>query len=189
LKPTDDRARVFTAIDIPDEIKGRVYDRMEDLRRVGTIRFVDTESLHITLNFFGDLNKIQLAHVIKALNNLNETRFPVSLGGFDFFGGRRPEVIFIGVMEGAEDIRSIHSKLLDSLEGIVIPRGTNRFVPHLTVGRVRQYQKNMDKILSGFAAMHSDNIGTFICDRIVLKKSEFASGKVVHVELQRRLLL
>ena len=177
--------RAFTAIDVPAELRMKVYDDCEELNRYGLVRRVGEESLHITLHFFENLGDKQLEKVIGVMDSLDEARFAVSLGGIDFFDRHRPKVIFVKVVEGADRIGRIRSGLSASFSNLGITTELGGFVPHLTVGRVKRYQKGLDEALEDFAAKHSGEIGIFNCDGIVLKRSDFTGKEVVHTELHR----
>lgn len=63
--------------------------------------------------------------------------FSVSSGGFGVFpSSRHPSVLWVGIDEGAGQLRETAGKLAEGLaaEGLVFE---NRFEPHVTIGRVK----------------------------------------------------
>lgn len=176
--------RVFTAIDIPDTIKSRIAAEMRVLGRLGGVRLVDDTALHITLHFFGDLNYNQIEEIKAAMSVLDKPRFRVSLRGVGFFDRKRPKVVFIEVAEGADMIREIYYELRGLVKDPGIGWEHRDFVPHLTIARVNGYSDSLNRSLEDFAVSHTEEFGSFVCDRIVLKRSDFTGRGVVHTELQ-----
>lgn len=176
--------RVFTAIDIPGTLRDKIAIEMQALRSVEGVRLVDDAALHITLHFFEDLSYNQIEEVKAAMSILRKPRFVVSLYGVDFFDRKKPNVVFISVSEGADRIRNIYYELRKLVKDPSIVWGHRDFVPHLTVARVKGYSDSLNSKLEDFAESHTGEFGSFVCNRIVLKRSEFTEHGVVHTELQ-----
>lgn len=176
--------RVFTAIDVPYALKSRIVKEMQALRSVIGVRPVDDTALHITLHFFENLSYNQIEEVKAAMGMLRKPRFTISLRGVGFFDSKRPKVVFIRVAEGADRIREIYYELRDLVKDPGIEWERRDFVPHLTVARVNGYSDSLDGELEDFAVSHTNELGSFVCDRIVLKRSDSTKEGVVHTELQ-----
>lgn len=104
---------------------------------VGAVKWVEPGNFHITYAFLGDL--VQSARAIRGMEaGLDGVKaFRVSSGGFGAFPSpRRPAVLWVGMAEGAAELRGAAEKLAAGLaaEGLVFE---NRFEPHVTIGRVK----------------------------------------------------
>lgn len=105
----------------------------------GAVKWVEPANFHITYAFLGDLDQAAAAAAVKGLEvGLEGVRaFRVSSGGFGVFpSSRRPSVLWVGIAEGAAELREAAARLAEGLAkaGLVFE---NRFEPHVTIGRVK----------------------------------------------------
>ena len=103
----------------------------------GAVKWVAPVNFHITYAFLGDLE--QPARAVRGMEaGLDGLKaFSVSSGGFGVFpSSRRPSVLWVGIAEGAAQLRETAGKLAEGLaaEGLIFE---NRFEPHVTIGRVK----------------------------------------------------
>jgi RNA 2',3'-cyclic 3'-phosphodiesterase len=125
--------RLFVGIDIPDEIRGRISQYMlalDDLAP-GT-KWVRPESLHVTLKFIGNSEKIE--EIKHAVASISGPRFAIAFRGTGFFTPRSPRVFWAGVQAGPE-----LSALARAVEEALVPFGIEKeareYSPHLTLAR------------------------------------------------------
>ncbi len=77
-----DLKRIFTSIDLPDQIRGQLrYLQRPEIRPV---KWMKPDNFHITLNFLGEMNDQQIQEAVAILNDLsNQTeRFALTLANF-----------------------------------------------------------------------------------------------------------
>ncbi len=112
--------------ELTDEILG-------DLKLVKGLSPVRTPELHITLHFFGDTSEVLAGKISSGLMNLKFPGFRIEMSGLGCFPSvKRPRVIYIGV-------KGFQRGLYDSvLKAAGIKAGDGEFVPHITVGRIRE---------------------------------------------------
>lgn len=101
------------------------------------VKWVTPENFHITYAFLGELPGPEAA--VKGIDAALDGAkgFDVALGGFGVFpSARHPSVLWMGIGEGAQELRALASKLAEGLQasGLVFE---NRFEPHVTIGRVK----------------------------------------------------
>lgn len=141
--------RVFLAIDINDAVwKAATFWTKALIARLGPdakreVKWVELKNLHITLNFFGELDGDGLAAVTKALTPPFETpRFKMILsdpGTFPAAGAVR--TIWLGVREtvvGAGLVQTLFEQVQQRLRPLRQHDPEPRYSPHLTIGRVRE---------------------------------------------------
>src|SRR6202011_1944277 len=106
-------------------------------------------NLHITMLFLGEVDNRDLMAVCRAVDEAARAQpaFELSVEGTGCFPNmRRPRIVWIGVGQGAPEVRALH----DALEGPLLELGCYRreerqFTPHVPLGRIRG-DKPMDQL-------------------------------------------
>lgn len=136
-----DTLRLFAAIHIvPDDNFTMFFNGLKQTLDFNIIKWVDLENLHITLRFFGDTPESELPVIIEALKKSCEKipPFDLILEKTGIFGSRYdPRVIWFGIKEN-QDILKLHANITKSLEEVEYYADRQNFVPHLTIGRIKE---------------------------------------------------
>jgi 2'-5' RNA ligase len=129
--------RVFAALEIPDGVLGQVAGWQEPLaRRYPSLKWVSVENMHLTLRFFGDIDRDVLGRVLGIMGAWDPGPLVFRLETLGSFGRKAsPSVYWLGGEFPAE-VQHIARRLggVPDDKGRVSTRG---FVPHLTVARRR----------------------------------------------------
>jgi RNA 2',3'-cyclic 3'-phosphodiesterase len=139
--------RLFAAVDLPDEARGRVAAALRPFRESlaaagldGAFRWVAPENLHLTLRFLGAVPDDAAARAIAAMREPLAFEAPrITLGGLGTFPPRgRPRVLHVAVEEGVEALGALR----DAVDARLSPLcrwepETRPFAPHLTLARAR----------------------------------------------------
>ena len=178
--------RIFVAVDISDKARSAAADYIEKLRgafrdvRIGWER---AEKLHLTMKFLGDCEETQLKELEKIVAGIAEKiqRFEIQIADTGVFpNAHSPRVLWIDVMDAAGNLVQIHDLLESNCEKIGFERERRRFVPHLTIGRVKEPNKARD-----LAEKHLKNKFEpveFIVPEIVIYESKLLpSGSIYSV--------
>lgn len=132
--------RLFIALNLPSEVRGRVYEAAAPLRALDLpVRWVDPAQIHLTLKFLGDVPERDVPSVGACVAAVARRHEPFSfriggLGGFPSL--ERPRVLWVGVRAPAV-LGALQSALEGELAALGFPRDDRPFRPHLTLGRVR----------------------------------------------------
>jgi len=143
------KKRIFVAINLPAEMKRQIESLAERLRSVDSnIKCVNPESVHLTLAFLGAVDEEEIAKItaISKLIAKNQNGFILELRGVGFFPSpSTPQVIWIGGEDNFHLI-NLQKNLVNQLRmsGFIIER--RRFAPHLTIARIKNKIKNLDKV-------------------------------------------
>ena len=86
--------RLFTALEIPASIAMQLSFLQSGLSGA---RWIDRESLHITLRFIGDVDLPVAREIAYELEKVKTAPFSLRLDGLDVFGNSRPHSLFAGV--------------------------------------------------------------------------------------------
>jgi len=77
--------RIFIAIDIPQDVKERIYDLQKRYYKKG---YSLNKDIHITLRFLGELELNQVNDLISKLKEISFKKFRVDISGVGFFRRR-----------------------------------------------------------------------------------------------------
>ncbi|MDX7951609.1 RNA 2',3'-cyclic phosphodiesterase [Lichenihabitans sp. Uapishka_5] len=125
--------RLFTGLEIPPSLAAELT-----LMRGGLAgaRWIDPENYHITLRFIGDIDLPTAREVAQGLDEIRCEAFPVVLEGLGAFGGDKPRSIVAKVQPSPAllDLQAEQERLMRRLG---LPAEPRRFVPHVTLARLR----------------------------------------------------
>lgn len=133
--------RVFIAVELDPVLHQAIVDLERQLESAGAnIRWIKPENLHFTLRFLGEIPASQVARARIATREAAASvePFAISLRGLGAFPSlQRPQIVWVGVEEGAETLETLASRLEDHLVRHHFPAEPRKFRPHLTLARVR----------------------------------------------------
>jgi 2'-5' RNA ligase len=140
--------RIFTAIDISEEAREKVFNYTERLRgefpnlRVGWER---AEKLHLTLKFLGDTAERELRDLVEAVEKTAQqiSKFKLQIvrtGAFP--SAKRARVLWLGVRDEPENLQKLNEILETECAAKNFAKETRSFKPHLTIARLREPQNS-----------------------------------------------
>jgi len=168
-----EKVRSFIAVDVADgAILKRITDCQAELTRTGAdLKPVEPENIHATLRFLGEVQVPLLDQVKSELAQVSFQSFLVELRGVGAFPNpRRPNVVWIGITKGGEELQGIFSHLEPRLRGLGFAADRKGFSPHITIGRVKS-GRNREALYSGIMGMSDVEFGSMTVESIRLKKS------------------
>lgn len=133
--------RIFIAALLPDEVRIRAGDYLNSLKsKVEGVKWEKPEKLHVTLKFLGETDEAHSSKVTETLERLSESYSPfrtkiLRFGGFP--GLENPRVLYLG-LERNDELSAFQSELESALEPLGFPQENRRFIPHVTIGRVKK---------------------------------------------------
>lgn len=140
--------RLFVAVNLPESEKARLAETLDGLRTSPLpVRWVQPDSLHITLKFLGEVPETLAPEIMHADERVADrcAPFDVAIGGFGMFPTRtRPRVFWIGVAAPPE-LLAAQEMVERNIEPLGYPREKRAFNPHLTLGRVKSHAGRLDQ--------------------------------------------
>jgi RNA 2',3'-cyclic 3'-phosphodiesterase len=135
------RYRTFIAVEVSPFARDRLRGLQEQLApHAEGVKWVETNNLHLTLVFLGEVNDREVVRVCRATEGAcaDAAPFSFTLAGLGAFPTpRRPRTLIAKVREGADAIIALHAALEPALTELGCYRREERaFTPHVTVGRV-----------------------------------------------------
>jgi len=168
-----EKIRSFVAVDVTDSVVlQKIATCRAELSRTGAdLRFVESENIHATLRFLGEVSVSVLDQVKNELAQISFQPFVIELTGVGAFPNpRRPNVVWIGMSRGAEELQWIFSQLEPHLRQLGFPADRKGFSPHITIGRVKS-GRNRDALFSSIMGMSDLQFGSMTVGSVKLKKS------------------
>lgn len=169
-----DKMRAFLAIDLPQDLKEKIFAFSRRIARQGEMKLVEKENLHLTLLFLGEISEEEgkkVAGVLEGLSGLGEIR--LRLGKAEFFpAGKKPNGIWIKVEGEKEKLFALYKKIVNGVlwAGIKLAERDLRFSPHITIGRVRKKMK-----LLGLEGKEELEGQEFLVEKVVFFRSKLSS--------------
>ncbi|HML05288.1 MAG TPA: RNA 2',3'-cyclic phosphodiesterase [Methanobacterium sp.] len=165
--------RVFLAIEIDEKLKNKISEVQKEFAKSDApVKYVETENLHFTLKFFGEIDDNKLNDVTKVIENKikNHESFKVSIKKTGVFPNESyVRVLWLG-MENVEPFSNLQKDLDEDFVKMGFKKERS-YIPHLTIGRVKG-ARNKEELLSKLKDLGEVEIGEMDISKIVLKKSE-----------------
>jgi RNA 2',3'-cyclic 3'-phosphodiesterase len=188
--------RLFVALDIDDNIRGRIARFVDGVREFAPdARWVRPESLHVTLKFIGEQSEPQTDEIKKALQSIEADGFEMSFRGYGFFPtARAPRVFWVGI-EADSRLASLAATVDSRLASLSIPKEQHAFNPHLTLARGgagsssprkqkgdrpnRRFQRSQEKL----TALPAPEFGTMTAREFFLYQSRLSPSGSTYTKL------
>lgn len=166
-------------------LEGPVYDKIVHLQQelaatLPSIRWVQPQTLHLTMAFLGDLSEESLEKIGKSMLSIGDILAPVdvTVGGLGAFPSlKRPRVIYLG-LEGGQPLLDLQASVTDMLNKLQVPWDDKPFKPHLTLGRCRQPVSHIEQRLDPFMG---SQCGPLHISRLVLYESQLTAQGASHL--------
>jgi len=129
--------RLFAALSLPDDVAQSLAPLQTG---VPGARWQSREQLHLTLRFIGQVDGRDANIVHDVLSAIEEPSFSLSLHAVGQFGGKRPNALWAGVRP-SETLMHLQRKIETGLQRAGLPADRTRFVPHVTLARLRGTQQ------------------------------------------------
>jgi 2'-5' RNA ligase len=142
--------RLFVGLDIDDTLRRPIGEFIDRVREFAPgARWVNSESLHITLKFIGEKTEEATDEIKNTLQAMTAAAFDMTLRGYGFFPtSRAPRVFWIGIKAGSS-LAALAGAIDARLAGLNIPREPHEYSPHLTLARSSGAQSSGARNSSG----------------------------------------
>ena len=188
--------RLFVALDIDDNIRGRIARFLDGVREFAPdARWARPESLHVTLKFIGEKSEDDAEKIKRGLKTIAADTFEMNFRGCGFFPGvRAPRVFWVGIQTGSY-LSSLAAMVDERLASLDIPKEERAFNPHLTLARggggsgSPRWRKgdapnrNFQRLQEKLAALPAPEFGTITVREFFLYQSQLSSGGSKYMKL------
>ena len=141
--------RSFIAITVPESVLRCCEEIIAHLKGLNVKgRFAKIQSLHLTLQFLGNIEEEEVAGIRQVLEQAGKEVAPFDvevrqLGAFPHFAS--PRVVWVGV-EAVDALMELQSKIQQRLQRLSFREENRKFHPHLTLLRLKS-RKNLAELI------------------------------------------
>ena len=145
-----DDIRAFLAIQIPDDVTvalGHLTDQLAQAR-LGGLKPVRPENMHVTLKFFGSVNARHVDSIVDTVTRAVKAirPFTLRLGNVGAYpDNRSPRVLWVGLDGDVALLQDAHRRIETALGQIAIRPDSREFRPHVTIARIRDRASNIER--------------------------------------------
>jgi 2'-5' RNA ligase len=137
-----EKIRAFIAVELPSFLK-KELGRIESVLKAGNttpVKWVDFESIHLTLKFLGDIESSRVGEIIEGIKNacVGISPFELKIKGLGVFPNpARTRIAWVGLVDATDELSLLQRNIESEMEKLEYERETRKFSPHLTLARVR----------------------------------------------------
>lgn len=164
--------RLFIGISLSEEICNYFYDLMLNLSKINKdIQPIPPQNIHITLKFLGNVKESDLesitANIKLSLKESESFKFNIenSLDGFPRLSASR--IIFGTIGDGSSEMENLFNIIKDNVSKIGFNREEKRFIPHITIARMK-FPVNFADLIENLQFKIFKNIS---CNKVILFES------------------
>jgi len=178
--------RGFIAFDIDSEsVLKRMADAQNLLPKTGAdLKLVEPKNIHITLRFLGNINTPMVEKIHEEMIKVQFIPFDVKIHGIGAFPNLHyPRVLWAGITQGADQLRSIFNQLEPNLRKLGFAPDSKGFSPHLTIARVKSGRNKAD--LAKYITENTDyEFGIIKAKCLRLKRSDLTPKGPIYSTLK-----
>ncbi len=164
--------RLFTAIDLPQDVRQTIDELLSKLRPLAKITWTRAGNLHVTTKFIGEWPEEQLERMKHALAGIPKTgTIDVAIRGIGWFpNDRHPRVLWTGV-EASARLKTLAQVTDEAVHAIGAAKEARDYSPHLTLARIRDHAP-LDALKRALAKLESTEFGRFQVEQFFLYLSK-----------------
>jgi 2'-5' RNA ligase len=179
------KVRTFIALEISDEAReelARIEDKLKEAE--ADVKWIKPESIHLTLKFLGYITEEKVPSIAKRLKDITSGTLPFNvvlseIGVFPKW--RYARVLWIGVEEGKEKVKTLAGMIEEAMEEEGFEKEKREFKSHITIGRIRT-SKKLEK-LEKEAGKIKVNPAVSNITKVVLFKSDLTPKGAIYTPL------
>jgi 2'-5' RNA ligase len=181
--------RVFIAIEIDEHIRKSLADLQKQLRdqadiRKGDVKWVNPESVHLTLKFLGEIKDSAVVEVCNIVENTaaQHSSFELAIESVGCFGTKAARVLWVGTGQGNERLFLLQNELEKNMAQAGWPEEARGFSGHLTLCRIKNAKAGVR--LAGLCQDYNDfKLGTILVDSVSVYQSQLTPAGPIYTVL------
>lgn len=181
------KIRTFIAIEIPDEIRNKIGELQNSLKKLGgRVSWTRPGNIHLTLKFLGDTDENLIDEIASQLQEWVAAIQPFQVtiknaGAFPNF--KYPRVLWVGAESEEKRLVELAAKIEDGVERFGFKKENRPFSAHLTLGRVKDV-KGIRPVIDKLKDQENFEAGSFLAEEFLLIKSELHPAGAIYTPLK-----
>lgn len=178
--------RSFISFDIENEV---VLDKIAEIQNLlnktgANLNLVRSQNIHVTIRFLGNIQPLMVEKIFDAMKEIQFTPFDIKINGVGAFPHlQHLRVIWVGMTEGADEMRNVFSQLEPRLRKLGFAADRKGFSPHLTIARIRS-GRNKDELVKFIKANAQHEFGIVRAGCLRLKRSDLTPDGPIYSTLK-----
>lgn len=164
--------RLFTALELPDEIREELYRLHQPLPGA---RWIQPNDYHLTLHFVGDIDNLAAREFAANLASVDVDAFELTVSGLGAFGGNDPRSVWAGIAPcpGLDLLAKAHEK---AARNAGLPPNKHDFIAHITLARLHASNPEaVARFLTRYSGYRSEPF--FVAQAVLMSsKPSFGGG-------------
>jgi len=173
--------RCFVAVDLDRDLAKQVEEIQREISNLDVdVKFVDSENLHFTLRFLGEVNEDEIGVIKRSVEEgLKEIGvFKIKIQGLGYFGSsKHVRTLWLDINEGKDKFVKLMKNVNERLK-----IGEKNTSPHLTIGRVKS-GKHRELLLNFINRSENVKVGEMIVKDVKLKSSALTRSGPAYSDL------
>ncbi len=167
--------RAFLALPVPDDIRLRLSALQH---RLPLPRPIPYENFHVTLTFLDRQPEPLLEELHHAIETMTLPAPRLRLDGLGSFGGNEPDAVHARLADDPA-LSALSAKLTRAAREAGIAVKARKFVPHITLGRLRTHEVGPETLARALGALGEVTSQPWLAETLVLYRSTLrADGPV-----------
>jgi len=172
--------RLFTAIDIPSDVKAALAALIDRLRPLAKLHWIPVEKLHITTKFMGEWPETRLDELTRALSAVRSSGpVEIAIRRIGWLPNPRSARMLYAGVEASEALTALAAATEQAAAGVGVAVEDRIFRPHVTFARTRK-RVPLDALKQALAEIELSSIGSYRAFSFALYLS--AAGKYTKLQ-------
>lgn len=164
--------RLFTAIDIPEDIVATLTELLRQLKPLARFRWSPPENLHITTKFIGEWAANDYRHLVKVLETVPRSGpIDIAVKGLGWFPNPHHPRAFFAAIQAPQALADLAAATAESCEAIGVEKEDRPYTPHLTLARIKE-ETGLADVRKAIANLPSLDFGQFTARSFWLYESD-----------------
>lgn len=166
--------RLFTAIDIPEDILATLTGLLRQLKPTARFRWSPPENLHITTKFIGEWPANDYRKLVTALECVPRSGpIDIAVKGLGWFPNPHHPRSFFSAIHASQALFDLAAATSKSCESIGVEKADRRYTPHLTLARIKD-ETGLADLRKTVANLPSLEFGQFTARSFWLYESDYS---------------
>jgi 2'-5' RNA ligase len=172
--------RLFTAIDIPSDVKATLATLLDRLRPLVKLHWIPVEKLHITTKFIGEWPEDRLDELKRALSAVRSSGpVEIAIRRIGWLPNPRSARMLYAGVESNDALTALAAATEQASASVGVPVEDRIFRPHVTLARTRK-RVPLDALKHALAEIELSAIGSYRASSFALYLS--AAGKYTKLQ-------